>query len=100
MYVGGVRCKVTIGSGQPGDFDVPVIVVLAAPGRAAWRRPIGIGIGAIVVHGAAPTDHDITAYCPPAHDEYSDITAHCPPAHDRRSMTRIVMPWRVRRWVR
>jgi hypothetical protein len=43
--------KVTIGSGQPGDFNVPVIIVFAAPDRAAWRRSFGIGIGAIVVYG-------------------------------------------------
>jgi hypothetical protein len=71
--------------GQPGDFDVPVTVVFAAPDRAARRRPIGIGIGAIVVHGSSPTAHNITAHCPPAHDENSDITAHCPPAHDEDS---------------
>ena len=67
--------KVTIGSGQPGDFDVQAIVVFAAPDLAAWRRPIGIGIGAIVVHGSAPTDHDIPAHCPPAHDEDSEALA-------------------------
>jgi hypothetical protein len=63
------------GSGQPGDFDVPVTVVFAAPDRAARRRPIGIGIGAIVVHGSAPTAHNITAHCPLAHDEDSEALA-------------------------
>ena len=68
--------KVTIGAGQPGDFDVPVIVVFAAPDRAARRRPIGIG--ATVdrrVHAPAPASHDITAHGPPAHDENSDALA-------------------------
>jgi hypothetical protein len=65
--------KVTIGVGQPGDFDVPVIVIFATPDRAARRRPIGIG--AIVVHGSAPTAHNITAHCPTAHDEDSDALA-------------------------
>ena len=37
--------------------------------------PIGIGMGAIVVHGAAPTDHNIPAHCPPAHDEDSGALA-------------------------
>jgi hypothetical protein len=69
--------------GQPGDFDVPVIVDFAAFARAARRRPIGIG--AIAVHGAAPTDHNIPAHCPPAHDENSDISAHCSPAYDEDS---------------
>jgi hypothetical protein len=76
-------CRIARGSGQPGDFDVPVIVVFAAPDRAAWRRPIGIGIGAIVVHGFAPTAHNITAHCPPAHDEDSDALAGIsPPGRD------------------
>jgi len=61
--------------GQPGDFDVPVIIVFAASDRAAWRRSIGIGIGAIVVYGSAPTAHSITAHCPPAYDEDSDALA-------------------------
>jgi hypothetical protein len=78
-------CRIARGSGQPGDFDVPVIIVFAASDRAAWRRSIGIGIGAIVVYGSAPTAHSITAHCPPAHDEDSDITAHCPPAYDEDS---------------
>jgi hypothetical protein len=60
---------------EPGGFVVPAIVVFAAPDLAAWRRPIGIGMGAIVVHGAAPTAHNITAHCPPAHDEDSDALA-------------------------
>jgi hypothetical protein len=76
-------CRIARGSGQPGDFDVPVIIVFAASDRAAWRR--SIGIGAIVVHGSAPTAHSITAHCPPTHDEDSDITAHCPPARDEDS---------------
>jgi hypothetical protein len=80
-------CRIARGSGQPGDFDVPVIVDFAAPARAARRRPIGIGIGigAISVHGAAPTDHNITAHCPPPYDDDSDITTHRPPAHDEDS---------------
>jgi len=65
-------CRIAGGSGQPGDFDVPVIV-FAASDRAAWRR--SIGIGAIVVHGSAPTAHSITAHCPPTHDEDSDALA-------------------------
>jgi hypothetical protein len=76
-------CRIARGSGQPGDFDVPVIVDFAAFARAARRRPIGIG--AIAVHGAAPTDHNIPAHCPPAHDENSDISAHCSPAYDEDS---------------
>jgi hypothetical protein len=68
-------CRIARGPGQPGDFNVSFIVDFAALARAAWRRPIGIGIGAIVVHGAASTDHDITAYRPPAHDEDSGALA-------------------------
>ena len=68
-------CRIARGSGQPGDFDVPVSIVFAASDRAAWRRSFGIGIGAIVVYGSAPTAHSITAHCPPAHDEDSDALA-------------------------
>jgi hypothetical protein len=73
------------GLGIRSDFDVPIIIVFAASDRAAWRRSFGIGIGAIVVYGSAPTAHSITAHCPPAHDEHNDITAHCPPAYDEDS---------------
>jgi len=73
------------GLGIRSDFDVPIIIVFAASDRAAWRRSFGIGIGAIVVYGSAPTADSITAHCPPAHDEDSDITAHCPPAYDEDS---------------
>jgi hypothetical protein len=46
-----LHCRIARGSAQPGDFDASAIIVFAASDRAAWRRSIGIGIGAIVVYG-------------------------------------------------
>ena len=77
-----LHCRIARGSGQPGDFDASVIIVFAASDRAAWRRSIGIGIGAIVVYGSAPAAHSITVPCPPASDEAHSITVPCPPASD------------------
>ena len=68
-----LHCRIARGSGQPGDFDASGIIVFAASDRAAWRRSIGSGIGAIVVYGSAPTAHSIAVPCPPASDE--DIAA-------------------------
>ena len=64
------------GCSRGWDFDAPVVaasfIVFGVPDRAAWRSPIGIGT--IIDHGSA-TDHNITAHCPPAHDENSRALA-------------------------